>query len=159
LDSNCRRQCGLTWVAPLCEARRSPTGAGCLQGRCLTRVALSSRPRDRYAPAHKISAVRRGPQREARFASFRLVPVGPAALRMPLVVRNRPSQEGVGGHPLDQYTDRPLIYGQRHLRTVLRATLTGAGRISTASSSHPVMTSRPSCRLTRLRSTGRYQAA
>jgi hypothetical protein len=149
-------QGGRTWVAPPCEARRSPTGAGCLQGHCLTRVALSSRPRDRYAPAHKISAVRRGPQREARFASFRLVPVGSAALRMPLVVRNGPSQEGVGGHPLDQYTDRPLIYGQRHLRTVLRATLTGAGRISTASNSHPVMTSRPSCRLTRLRSTGRY---
>lgn len=69
LESNCRRA---VWTnmdsSSPCEARRSPAGAGCLQGHCLTRVALPSRPRDRYAPAPKISAIRRGPQRDARFS-------------------------------------------------------------------------------------------
>lgn len=51
-DSNCRRAVWKNMGSSFpCEARRSPVGAGCLQGHCLTRVALPSRPRDRYAPA------------------------------------------------------------------------------------------------------------
>ena len=41
-------------------------------------------------------------------------------------------------------TDRMLIYGQSHLRAVLRAydgTTTGTGRTSPGSSGHPIMTS------------------
>jgi hypothetical protein len=86
-----------------CEARRSPTDAGCLQGHCLTRVALSSRPRGRYAPAPKISAVRRGPQREG---AFRFVPACPGWLCCPPDTSGGKEWSLTGGgqgHPLDQY--------------------------------------------------------
>jgi hypothetical protein len=57
-DSDCRRAVWKNMSSSFpCEARRSPAGAGYLQGHCLTRVALPSRPRDRYAPASRISAV------------------------------------------------------------------------------------------------------
>jgi hypothetical protein len=73
-------QGGRTWVAPPCEARRSPTGAGCLQGHCLTRGALSSRPRDGYAPAHKIFC---SPQGSPARGALRFVPACPGWLCCP----------------------------------------------------------------------------
>ena len=54
-------------------------------------------------------------------------------------------------------TDRILIYGESHLRAVLRTCAgitTGTGRISPGSSGHPIMTSRSSCRWTRRCSAG-----
>jgi Integrase core domain len=58
-------------------------------------------------------------------------------------------------------TDRMLIYGQAHLRSVLRSYAQhymGIVRTSRSSSGHLIMTSRSSCRRTGRCSAGRYSA-
>ena len=59
-------------------------------------------------------------------------------------------------------TDRMLIYGESHLRMVLRAyvgTTTITGRTSPVSSGHPTMTSQSPSRRTRRCGAGKYSAA
>jgi HTH-like domain/Integrase core domain len=59
-------------------------------------------------------------------------------------------------------TDRMLIYGEAHLRAVLRTYAghyNGTGHTSPGASGHPTTASRPSCRLTRRYNAGRCSAA
>jgi putative transposase len=61
-----------------------------------------------------------------------------------------------------EYTDRMLIYGEAHLKAVLRANTghsNGHRRASPGSSGHLTMMRRPSCRRTRRRGAGKSLAA